>query len=160
MKPGYEIVKRAGLGDRALAAAFPGGVLGRHDPEKPRQPLRSLKAPEVADLGGQPARAERVDPAKAAQPGDRDRERRRRPRFLQPAIERIAPGDSGLHGREIVDEGRLRAWVVEAKTGDPRHPLLRPRLGLRAAQLAAQQELAEPVTMAHEIAAGVTLATA
>ena len=46
-------VHRAGLGDRALAALSVGGVLGRDDPQEPRQLLGS-EAPPVSDLGAQP----------------------------------------------------------------------------------------------------------
>src|SRR5919198_5148965 len=63
-------VAGAGLCDRALPAFDVRAALGRDDPEEPRQQLWPPEASEVADLGAQPGGRERVDPSKAAQPGD------------------------------------------------------------------------------------------
>jgi hypothetical protein len=64
-------VAGAGLGDRSLAAALAAGVLGGDDPEVGGQAVGVLEAIERADLGAQPERGERVDPAQAPQPRDR-----------------------------------------------------------------------------------------
>src|SRR5215218_11279508 len=64
-------VRRPGLGDCALYALAVRAVLARDDSQKPRQQAGPGEALKVADLGAQPGGRERVDPAKAAQSGDR-----------------------------------------------------------------------------------------
>jgi hypothetical protein len=56
-------VRGPGLGDRAEAAPFVGGVLGGHDPEEARQLARLGEAGEVADLGAEAGGRQRVDAA-------------------------------------------------------------------------------------------------
>ena len=61
---------RARLGDRPAAGALPGGVLGGDDPQVGGELGGMGEALEVADLGAEPERAQGVDPAQAAKPGD------------------------------------------------------------------------------------------
>jgi hypothetical protein len=65
----------AGLGDLALAASLAGAALRRHEPDVAHQLPGPLEPAEVADLGRQADRGQRVDPAQAPQPGDRLRVR-------------------------------------------------------------------------------------
>ena len=64
-------VAGAGLGDRALPSLLAGAVLGGDEPEVVHQLRGVLETGEVADLGAQPDRGERVDAAQAAQLRDR-----------------------------------------------------------------------------------------
>ena len=63
-------VARAGLGDRPLPAPLASRGLGRHQPDVAHQPAGAGEATEVADLGAEPDRRQRVDAAQAAQAGD------------------------------------------------------------------------------------------
>ena len=53
----------ADLGDRSLPALLAGGALGGHEPDEGHELLGRLEAVEVADLGDQRERGQRVDPA-------------------------------------------------------------------------------------------------
>ena len=64
-------VAGAGLRDRALPSLLARAVFGADEPEVVRQLRGVLEAGEVADLGAEPDRGERVDATEAAQPCDR-----------------------------------------------------------------------------------------
>ncbi len=68
----------AGLGDRALATLLVGGPLGRDQAEEGGELAGMAEVLEVADLGAEPGRGQRVDAPKAAQTPDRLRPSRRR----------------------------------------------------------------------------------
>ena len=57
----------AGLGDVPAVLLIAGGVLARGDPEPGRELPRVREAAEVADLGDQPQRGQRRDPAERAE---------------------------------------------------------------------------------------------
>ena len=65
----------AGLGDRSQPPLRAGGVLGGDDPEVGGELVGMIEALPFADLGAQPERGQRVDPAQASEPGDRVRAR-------------------------------------------------------------------------------------
>jgi hypothetical protein len=85
------------------AAGVARGALARDDPEKAREAVGVLEAIEAADLGGDAAGGQRVDPAEAAQPGDRRLERAPRPGLLEREVERRAALKRGLDRRQVVD---------------------------------------------------------
>ena len=66
----------AGLGDRPQPALRAAGVLRGDDPEVGGELVGMIEALPLADLGAQPERGERVDPAQAPQPRGRVRTRR------------------------------------------------------------------------------------
>ena len=63
-------VPGAGLGDRPEPALLPGRVLAWDQPDVAHQLLGAGEPLEVADLGAQPDRGQRVDAAQAPQPAD------------------------------------------------------------------------------------------
>ena len=65
----------AGLGDRPEPSLLAGSVLAGDDPEVGGELVGMIEALPFADLGAQPERGERVDPAQAPKPGDRMRAR-------------------------------------------------------------------------------------
>ena len=88
-----------------------GGVLGRHDPQKPRQ-LLGPEALPVADLGAQPGGRQRVDPAKAAQP------RRSSAAWRLSGIDLLERGEQrGAAGDEHLDRRRGSRRTSPASTG-------------------------------------------
>ena len=95
-------VPRAGLGDRALPALLTAGVLRRGQAEVAHQ-LPGLGEPlKLADLGAQSDRGERVDPAQAAQPGDR-----------------LLPGEPGIRPAIVFSSASRRITIASIA---PRYP--------------------------------------
>ena len=68
-------VRGARLGDRSQPALGAGGVLAGNDPEVGGELVGMIEALPLADLGAQPERGQRVDPAQTPQPRDRGRAR-------------------------------------------------------------------------------------
>src|SRR4029079_6876525 len=91
-------VAGSGLGDRALAALVGGVVLGGHEAEVGAQRVGVREAREVADLGAQPDRRQRVDPAQAAQPGDRRGPRRLVGYLGELVLDAVAAGEQDVVG--------------------------------------------------------------
>src|SRR5215216_1053208 len=147
-------VRRPGLGDRPLDALLARGVFARDDPEKPRQQSRLGEPLKAPDLGAQPGRGQRVDPAEAAQPGDRRGVAARRDGVLEYRDQRPPPLNERVDRAHIVDEHRLRERVVEAQPAKPAPVRLRPRPAGEA-QPAAQQELRQAMTRTHQVFARV-----
>jgi len=110
----------AGLGDRALTALLVGGALGGNDAEEAREQLRRCEAPEVADLRAQAGRGERVDSAETAQTGDHLCVAAGGDRPLEFLDQGASAADDELDRGQVVDEGRLRAGVVERVRTQPR----------------------------------------
>jgi hypothetical protein len=79
-----------------------------------------VKAIALADLGAQPERGERVDPAQASQPGDRDRERRLGRERGELALDPVAAGDQHVVGVQIIGDRQLGGAIGEAQAGQPR----------------------------------------
>jgi hypothetical protein len=97
--------------------------------------------PVAGELEVQRQRGQRVDPAKAAQPGDG------RPPLLIERQPRQALGQGGLASRQAVDGGdligerKLTAGVLELLARQPRAVRDRPRRGLRIDTAVTQQLL-------------------
>jgi hypothetical protein len=121
-----------------------------------RQQRGPGEAREVADLGAQSGGRQRVDPAKAAQPGDHRRVAAVGDLRLERAQQRRATSHQQLDRSQVVSERRVGADIVEVKRAQPRQVLGRPRAARPGVALAAaQQELPDAVTGAHQIAADV-----
>ena len=96
------------------------------------------KRAKSPDLGAQPGGRQRVDPAKAAQPGDHCGERAVAELLLERRDQRRPAADEHLDRGEVVNERRLRARLVEAQAAQPAHVQpasrsRRPRSGARGA---------------------------
>ena len=112
-------VAGAGFGDRPLAALLAAGVFGGDDPDVGGELVGVVEAVKLADLGAQPERGERVDPAQAPQPADCAGERRvgreRRELLLDP----VAAGDQYVVGVQVVGDRQLRGAVGEPQAREP-----------------------------------------
>src|SRR5947209_7707258 len=107
-----------------------------------------LKAAEVADLGADAGGRE----GGREWAGGRELRQRR--------LERSATVRQRLDRTEIVEERRLRGEVVKAQLRKPAPVLARPRPRRAGkAQLPPTQEVGEPVTGAHQVAAQVLART-
>ncbi|MBW3652705.1 MAG: 2-C-methyl-D-erythritol 2,4-cyclodiphosphate synthase [Actinobacteria bacterium] len=104
-------VAAAGLGDRALAAPFARGLLGRDEAEVAGQLLGVLEGGDVADLGDQPDRGQRVDATQAAQPRDGRRPRPVDGLLEQQTVEAVATREQHLVVREVLSEDDLHERV-------------------------------------------------
>ena len=145
----------AGLGDRPEPALSAGGVLAGNDPEVGGELVGMIEAPPLADLRAQPERGQRVDPAQASQPRDRVRARRAERELREVGLDLVAAGDQHVVGVQVVGQRRPRGMIGEPDRGQPRAVLARPRLTRSLpVDLAAQQELPDPVPGAHQIARG------
>lgn len=143
----------AGLGDRALAALVAAGVLRGDQAEVGAQRPGPREAGEVTDLGAEPERAEGVDAglivgAPVTAGGQR----------VDRAIQRVAAREQDVVAVQVVGERRFAGRVVEAQPSQPDAVIASSRAPL-VVELAAQQELADPVLGAHQVLAGI-LATA
>ena len=136
-----------------------GGVLGGDDPEVGRELVGMIETLPLADLGAQPHRGQRVDPAQAPEPGDRVRARRADRELRELGLDLVAAGDQHVVGVQIVSQRRPRRVIGEPHRCQPRAVLARPRLpGPLPVDLAAQQELPDPMPGAHQIHADVLTA--
>ena len=109
------------LGDRALAAGLAARVLGGHEPEVAHQLPARCEAGEVADLGAQPDRGERVDPAQAAQPGDGLRPTASRARARRSCASSVVAADArARRSRRGSQQRHLRAALAEIDARQPR----------------------------------------
>lgn len=106
-------VTRPGLRDRSLTGLLVAAVLARHDTEEAHQLRRPRESLPVADLGAQPDRGERVDPAQAAQPADGLRPRRPGHEFADRALQAVAAHDQRVDPAEIVKQREMRSPVAE-----------------------------------------------
>jgi hypothetical protein len=149
-------VAGAGLGDRALPSLLAGAVFGGDEPEVVHQLRGALEAGEVADLGAQSDRGERVDAAQAAQPRDRLGPRRERDELAEQPLDRVAARDQRVDRAQVVEQRRLGGALTELdlrKQGPVgRSPGARAVL---VADVVAEQQLAQPVTRPHQIAPDV-----
>jgi hypothetical protein len=124
-----------------------------HQAEVAHQPPGAIEALEVADLGAQPDRRERVDPAQAAQPRDRLRPRRAGHELGDRGLQAVATDDQRVDRAEVVQQRDLRAARAEIDPGQPRAMARGPRTGgVLVADLVAQQQLAQPPARAHQAA--------
>jgi len=115
-----------------------------------------IEALPLADLGAQPERGESVDPTQASEPRDRVPARDGERELRQVGLHLVAAGDQHIVGVQIVAQCGPRGVVGEPDRGQPRAVLARPRLaGSLPVDLAAQQELTDPVASAHQIQANV-----
>ena len=126
-----------------------------HQPEVAHQLPGPVEAGEVADLGGQPDRGERVDPAQAAQPGDGLRVWRARDELGDRRLERArgaARACRSRRGSPAASPARRRRGPARAATrGDAESRCSRcPRRRSRGATAAC-----EPLPGAHQIAAQI-----
>jgi hypothetical protein len=142
------------LGDRALAALLPGGVLRGDEPDEGHQLLRAAEAAEVADLGDERERGQRVDAAQAAQPGDELPPRLLLGRLADRPLERLDPCVDEVEGVQVCVEGELLGDELEALLGEPLAPHHAPGQARQQAPV-AQAELREPMPVAHPIEARV-----
>jgi hypothetical protein len=121
------------------------------EPDVVHQLLGAREALEVADLGAQPDRGQRVDPAQAAQPPDIGRPRR----VAQPrddlALELVAAVHERVDRADRIQQRRLRGAVTELDTGQPGPVALRPGAPVIKSDPAPQQQLAQPMPTAHQI---------
>jgi hypothetical protein len=109
----------ADLGDRALSSLLAGGVLRRHQADEGHELLRRLEAAEVADLGDDPERGQRVHAAQAAQAGDERRPRPLRGRLGDRPLERRDAGVDEVDRVQVGVERQLRGGVLEALLREP-----------------------------------------
>jgi hypothetical protein len=109
----------ADLRDRALPALLAGGVLGGHEADEGRELLGASEAGEVADLGRDPERAQRVDPAQAAQPGDERTPGLLLGRLADGRLERIDPPVDEVDRVPVGIEGLLLGGELEALLAQP-----------------------------------------
>ena len=118
-----------------------------------------IEASPLADLRAQPERGERVDPAQAPQPGDRVRARRAERELGEVGLDLVAAGDQHIVGVQVVGQRRLGGMIGEPDRGQPGAVLARPRLARPLpVDLAAQQELPDPMPGAHQVHADVLAA--
>ncbi len=143
----------AGLGDRPLAAALPGGVLAGHKPQVGAD-RASVEALPVADLP-RPGRRRSGWRRRAGSKGGR----RPPPRARLAASSRSPHrgrrgGPARPDGGEALLVGRLQAALREALPGEPALVGLRPG-GAFPEKAVAQEQLGESVAGTHQIGAGV-----
>src|SRR5919197_2503226 len=147
-------VARAGLRDRPQSSLLAGRGLRGHEPDIAHQLACPGKAGEVADLGRQPDRRQRVDATRAAKsrhlplPGGAGDEP------LDPALELRAAVNEPLDRAAVVGERCLGRLLTELDRCEPGAVALRPRLALMANPV-SKEELREPMAGAHQIAADV-----
>ena len=99
-------VRGAGLGDRPEPALAAGGVLGGDDPEVGGELVGMIEAAPLADLGTEPERGQRVDPAQAPQPRDRVRARDAERELCELGLDLIAAGDQHVVSVQVVRQRR------------------------------------------------------
>jgi hypothetical protein len=149
-------VAGAGLGDRSLLACLPGAAFGGDEPQVAHQLAGALEAGEVADLGAQPDRRQRVDAAQAAQPRHLLRPGAGGDEPVDHPLERVAAKQQRLDRAQVVVQRRLRRRLAERDPGQPGavggRPAARPVL---VADVVSQQQLAQPVPGAHQVDADV-----
>ena len=147
-------VRRAGLGDRALFAVLAGGVLARHDADVRSDAAWVRETAQLADLGAEPERGDRVDPAQTAQPCDRHRPRALRALQHDLLIER---GTALLKQRDrgqVVLKHDLRDAVIHLQRAQPAPVHGPPRRSRpREPHLASRKELRKTVPGPHQISA-------
>src|SRR4051794_10416795 len=115
-----------------------------------------LERGDVTDLGDQADRGQRVDAAQAAQPRDRRRPRPLHRLLNDQPVEAIAAREQYLMVREVLAEDDLDELLLEANPAQPLQVTLRPRLaGAVKDDPTAQQQLADAMTSAHQIAAQI-----
>ena len=137
-----------------------GGALGGRDPEKAREQLRLCEAGEVADLGADPRRRERVDAAKAAQARDQLRVGALGDELGDRAVERGAALRRGPRPRSG-SRRRSPRWRDHRSGALPSQlaVVLGPVVARsRVAQAVPHEQLREPVARPHEVAAQVLAA--
>ena len=108
-------VRGAGLGDCALAALVAAGVFGCDEAEVGAERGRAEEALEVADLGADAERRQRVEAVQAAQPRDDRRPGRVGGELGDGTIERVAAGEQDVVGVQVVGEETVRPSVCEAE---------------------------------------------
>jgi len=104
-------VGRASVGDRPEPALLTGGVVARDDPDIRGELVGMIESLPLADLGAQPERGERVDPAQAAQPGDGVRARRARRQLGEVGLDLVTARDQHVVGVQLASHGRPRGVV-------------------------------------------------
>jgi hypothetical protein len=143
-----------GLADGALPAFLAAGVLGWGQAEVAHQ-LPGLGEPlELGDLGAEPDRRERVDPAQAAQPGDRLLPRRAGDQLGDDLLERVAADHDRVDRAEVLKQRHLRAALPQVELRQPSTVSDCPGAGgVLIANVVTQQQLREPLPGAHQITA-------
>jgi hypothetical protein len=109
----------AGFGDRSLAAGVAGGSLRRDDPEEAGYLGWPWEASEAADLGAQPGRRERVDPAEAPQPRDRLGVGGSGDRAVERGEQCLPASEGELDAGKVVGERCLSTGILEAEPANP-----------------------------------------
>src|SRR5207245_3317178 len=136
----------ADLGDRALPALLAGGALRGHQADEGHELLGAAEAAEVADLGYQRERGQRVDAAQAAQPRDE-----RAPRLLlgglaDRSLQLLDAGVDKVDGVHVGVEGDLLRRKLEALLAEPLAAHDSPGAG-RQPPPVAQAELRQPMAI-------------
>lgn len=154
-------VGRTSLGDRTLATLLAAGPLTGNETEEAGQQPRMRERREVADLGDQPDRGQRVDATQASQPADRRSPGPVRGLLGDQAVQAITTRQEHLVAGQILPENRLRQRVLKPDRAQPRQvPLRGPGCpGTREDQAPAQQQLPDPMPRAHQIPAQVLAGT-
>jgi hypothetical protein len=125
-----------------------------------KSPISAIKPTAVsviADLGDQADRGQRVDASQAPQPRDHRRPGPGGGLLGDQPVEALAACQQHLVAGQVLRQDDLRERVLQADGAQPREVALgRPgRSRTREQQAAAQQQLADPVPGAHQIATQV-----
>ena len=115
---------------------------------------------EVADLGDQPDRGQGVDAAQAAQPPDRRCPRLEFGLLADQRVETVPTREQHLVAGQVLTEHGVGQRLVEADSSQPGEMALRPRVPRPGEnQAAAQRQLADPVSGAHQVTTEVLAGT-
>ena len=145
-----------GQGDVPAVLLIAGGVLAGGDPE-PRRELARVREPgEVADLGDQPERGDRRDPAEPGQDPHLAGPPLAAGDLSQPRVERVELALDPVDMDQQLLERFLGERIIEALAREPRAMQLRPRrLALAEDPPVTQQLLEHPVTRRQPRAAQI-----
>lgn len=94
----------------------------------------------IADLGNEPDRAERVDPAQAPKPSNEWRPPLLDGVYLDQSVEAVATGEQHLVAADVLTEDGVCERLVEADLGQPLELAFRPRLAGPDPDVAATQQ--------------------
>src|SRR5262245_8241564 len=144
----------ADLGDRTLAPLPAGAGAAGHEPDEGHELLGAAEAAEVADLGHERERAQRVDAAQAAQPGDQLPPRLPLGRFPDRPLQLLDACVDEIDRVQVAVEGDLLGRMLEPLLAKPLAPRHRPGSG-RQQPPVAQAELRQAVAVAHPVQARV-----